>query len=186
MNGIEWNAIKTNDPSYDGTFYYALSTTKTFCRPSCPSRTPNPNHVSIFQEPAAAKAAGYRPCLRCKPTTEGWLGYKEHLAKASLAYITAHYKQPLSLSDLSLALKKNQHYILRSFKEVYQMTPLTYTHFLRIQEAKRLLTETTDSITTIALEIGYNDSAQFSATFKKQVGQPPTAYRKQSTGYNSD
>ncbi|GAF15019.1 hypothetical protein JCM19046_3472 [Bacillus sp. JCM 19046] len=57
---------------------------------------------------------------------------------------------------------------------------------MRTQEAKRLLTETTDSITTIALEIGYNDSAQFSATFKKQVGQHPTAYRKQWTGYNSD
>ncbi|MBM7837822.1 AraC-like DNA-binding protein [Alkalihalobacillus xiaoxiensis] len=40
---------------------------------------------------------------------------------------------------------------------------------MRTQEAKRLLTETTDSITTIALEIGYNDSAQFSATFKKQA-----------------
>ena len=43
------------------------STTGIFCRPSCPSRRPNPENVTFFEGPDAAQRAGYRACKRCGP-----------------------------------------------------------------------------------------------------------------------
>lgn len=64
MKVEEWKAIKNNDKKYDGHFYYALSTTKTVCYPSCTSRTPNPNHVTIFKDLGSEIEAGFRPCTQ--------------------------------------------------------------------------------------------------------------------------
>ncbi|MGM0203328.1 ada regulatory protein [Enterococcus sp. AZ187] len=43
-----WEAIQNNNTQFDGDFFYGVTTTKIFCRPSCPSRVPNKNHVLIF------------------------------------------------------------------------------------------------------------------------------------------
>lgn len=62
-----WAAVTTRDAHADGTFFYAVRTTGVFCRPSCASRLPRREHVSFFADPAAARAAGFRPCKRCRP-----------------------------------------------------------------------------------------------------------------------
>lgn len=177
MNKQEWEAIQTNNQTYDGLFYYALSTTKTICRPSCTSRTPNPKHVSIYPNVAAAMKEGFRPCTRCKPDRSGWKGYKEEVSKETIAYLQDHYKSPFRLKKIGEALQKNPYYIHRSFKVVNGITPLTYLHTLRVEEAKRLLNHQNLSIIDIALEVGYNDSTQFSVTFKEYTGIPPSMYR---------
>ncbi|WP_434756509.1 Ada metal-binding domain-containing protein [Paenibacillus amylolyticus] len=45
MEVFQWQAIKLNDSNYDGEFFYALRSTGTVCRPSCPSRTPNKKNI---------------------------------------------------------------------------------------------------------------------------------------------
>ena len=72
-------AFIDRDRSYDGAFVAAVRTTGIFCRSSCPARRPHPHHVEFFETPGKALAAGYRPCLRCRPVeTNGaapaWLG----------------------------------------------------------------------------------------------------------------
>ncbi|MFB1100443.1 helix-turn-helix domain-containing protein [Terribacillus sp. JSM ZJ617] len=77
-------------------------------------------------------------------------------------------------------MQKNQYYIQRSFKEVLGITPLRYLHQVRINKSKELLLKKhTYSITTIGLEVGYNDSAHFSTKFKEQEGMTPKEFRKQ-------
>ncbi len=71
-------AFLDRDPSYEGLFVVAVRTTGIFCRPTCPARRPRAEHVEFFPDPAAARAAGYRPCLRCRPeeragTVPEWL-----------------------------------------------------------------------------------------------------------------
>ena len=51
----------------DGTFYYGVSTTGVYCRPSCASRLARRDHVSFHETCAAAERAGFRPCKRCRP-----------------------------------------------------------------------------------------------------------------------
>ena len=72
-------AFIDRDRSYDGAFVAAVRTAGIFCRSSCPARRPHPHHVEFFETPGKALAAGYRPCLRCRPVeTNGaapaWLG----------------------------------------------------------------------------------------------------------------
>ncbi len=72
-------AFIDRDRSCDGAFVAAVRTAGIFCRSSCPARRPHPHHVEFFETPGKALAAGYRPCLRCRPVeTNGaapaWLG----------------------------------------------------------------------------------------------------------------
>jgi AraC family transcriptional regulator, regulatory protein of adaptative response / methylated-DNA-[protein]-cysteine methyltransferase len=62
-----WNAVITRDAGADGLFVYAVSSTKIYCRPSCPSRRPRRERVEFFPAPGMARARGYRACRRCHP-----------------------------------------------------------------------------------------------------------------------
>lgn len=60
-------AFYASDPAGDGRFVAAVRTTGIFCRPSCRVRKPLPKNVEYLPDAAAARAAGYRACLRCQP-----------------------------------------------------------------------------------------------------------------------
>lgn len=62
-----WAALAARDPAADGVFYYAVRTMGVYCRPSCPSRPARPENVAFHDTVAAAEAAGFRPCKRCRP-----------------------------------------------------------------------------------------------------------------------
>ncbi|HEY8448948.1 MAG TPA: Ada metal-binding domain-containing protein, partial [Bacillota bacterium] len=62
-----YQALKTRDPRFDGRFYTGVTSTRVFCRPICPARTPKIEHCVFFPSAAAALRAGFRPCLRCRP-----------------------------------------------------------------------------------------------------------------------
>jgi AraC family transcriptional regulator of adaptative response/methylated-DNA-[protein]-cysteine methyltransferase len=61
-----WQAVLARDPSADGRFVYAVRTTGIYCRPSCAAR-PKPANVGFYADAAAAEAAGFRACKRCRP-----------------------------------------------------------------------------------------------------------------------
>jgi methylphosphotriester-DNA--protein-cysteine methyltransferase len=58
---------------FDGHFFIGVTSTKIYCRPICPAWAPKGEHVCYFPTAAAAEAAaeaaGFRPCLRCRPET---------------------------------------------------------------------------------------------------------------------
>ena len=62
-----WASVVSRDRSADGTFYYSVTTTGVYCRPSCAARLANPKNVRFHVTPADAEAAGFRPCKRCRP-----------------------------------------------------------------------------------------------------------------------
>ncbi len=57
----------SRDPRFDGRFFIGVTSTGVYCRPICPARTPKDENVRYFPTAAAAEAAGFRPCLRCRP-----------------------------------------------------------------------------------------------------------------------
>ena len=65
-----WAAFEKRDRSLDGRFVGAVKTTGIYCKPSCPARRPKRENVLFFDDGAAARAAGFRPCLRCTPDEE--------------------------------------------------------------------------------------------------------------------
>lgn len=58
-------AVSGRDPRFDGSFYTAVTSTGIYCRPSCPARTPRPDHMVFHPSAASAQAAGFRACKRC-------------------------------------------------------------------------------------------------------------------------
>ncbi|MGC4410189.1 Ada metal-binding domain-containing protein [Rhizobium rosettiformans] len=62
-----WQAVRTRDASMDGHFVYGVLSTRIFCRPSCPSRPARPENVTFHETAEAARAGGFRACLRCCP-----------------------------------------------------------------------------------------------------------------------
>ena len=67
MNDEIERAFYASDPAWDGRFVAAVRTTGIFCRPSCRVRKPLPRNVEYLPDAPAARAAGYRACLRCQP-----------------------------------------------------------------------------------------------------------------------
>ncbi|WP_325276958.1 Ada metal-binding domain-containing protein, partial [Romboutsia sp.] len=63
----KWKSVIENNADSDGKFFYAVRTTKIFCKPSCKSRAPLRNNVIFFDSKQQAIGAGYRPCKRCRP-----------------------------------------------------------------------------------------------------------------------
>ena len=62
-----WAAVVGKDPRFDGSFVYSVATTGVYCRPSCPARPAKRVNVRFHATCAAAEAAGFRPCKRCRP-----------------------------------------------------------------------------------------------------------------------
>ena len=60
-------ARRSRDPRFDGRFFIGVTSTRIHCRPICPVRAPKDENIRYFPTAAAAEAAGYRPCLRCRP-----------------------------------------------------------------------------------------------------------------------
>src|SRR5712672_2298116 len=75
------------DPVYDGRFYTGVHSTGIYCRPVCPVRPARSANVSFFPSAAAAEAAGFRPCLRCRPETApfcaAWMGSRAIVDRAA-------------------------------------------------------------------------------------------------------
>src|SRR5262249_38513141 len=66
------------DRRYDGRFFTGVRTTKIYCRPVCPVRPAQAKNVTFFPSAAAAEAAGFRPCLRCRPETAPFSSMERH------------------------------------------------------------------------------------------------------------
>lgn len=103
---------------------------------------------------------------------------KEHLL---FDYIAKHYRESITTADLARFCHVTESYFCRFFKKHFGRTPTTYLNEYRIDKAVQQLRNTQDSITTIALEIGYTDISYFTKTFKKIMGITPKEFRKQFT-----
>lgn len=172
----QWHAICENDASYDGQFFYAVKTTKIFCKPSCKSRVPNAENVSIFQDATAALAAGYRPCKRCK--SDGYHLPDEEWVLQAEAYMQENYASNLTLEALAEGCHGSPYHLHHVYKRVRGQTPLEYLQDIRLNQAKIYLEETLKSISAIGRLVGYSNAAYFSTLFKKRTHLTPKKYRE--------
>lgn len=177
MTKEQWEAIKNNDRSFDGVFFYALKTTKNICKPSCSARSCNPKNVIIFDTYEEAVKQGFRPCLRCRPDQPDWEGARKELAEKARKLLEAHYTEKFSLKTIAGILYVNESYLLRTFKQIQGQTMLSYHNYVRCQAAKELLTRPELSISGISDTVGYCSPSHFTQVFKKTVGCTPSEYR---------
>jgi AraC family transcriptional regulator of adaptative response / methylphosphotriester-DNA alkyltransferase methyltransferase len=171
-----WNAITGCDASYDDTFFYGVTTTGIFCRPSCKSRVPNQENVRIFKNAYMALKEKFRPCKRCKP--DGLYLPAEEWVEQIVEWINQHYIEPLTLHTLADICHGSPYHLQRLFKRVKGLSPTEYIQQVRLEKAMNKLETTGQSIADIGMAVGFSNTPYFITLFKKKVGNTPSGYRK--------
>src|SRR3954451_1994717 len=168
------------DPSYDGRFFTAVKTTRIYCRPGCPVKQPLTRNVTYYPTAAAAEAAGYRPCLRCRPETApfcaAWNGTRSTVTRA-LKLIDAGVLDSGSVAALAARLGVSPRHLARLFERHVCASPQQGARTARVQRAKRLIDETNESLAQIAYRAGFGSVRLFNATFRELYGRSPSSIR---------
>lgn len=99
-----------------------------------------------------------------------------------LAFIAAHYDQPITAGEVAAAAELHPHYAMGQFKKVMRTSIKQYINGLRINQAKALLTDTDRPILDIALAVGFGSSSRFYEVFQRELAMTPSAFRKQHHG----
>jgi len=95
-------------------------------------------------------------------------------------YIELHFKEPLTLEQLSEEAHMNKYYLSHAFKREYGVSPINYLISRRIDESKYLLAETDLSMSQIAQLLGFSSLSYFSQVFRKAHGSSPMEFRQNS------
>lgn len=172
-----WNAVKENDASYDGLFFYGVKTTGIYCRPSCKSKVPKREHVCFFATAQEAISQGFRPCKRCRSDLLDYQPMQDIAAEVKEKIDEAFRSQAKlyeQLQNVGLTVRR----LTDIFKDEYGVTPKEYADSLRLNEAKKLLTSSNKKIIDIAFMTGFSSLSAFNRFFKNQTGGTPSAYRR--------
>ncbi len=175
----------SRDPRFDGKFFIAVTSTGIYCRPICPSRYAKRAHVRFFGSPAAAEAAGFRPCLRCRPEaapgTPAWLGTAAVVRRA-LRLIEAGALDEDSVEELAGRLGIGPRHLLRLFVRHVGASPLAVAQTRRLHFAVCLLEETRLPITQIAMAAGFGSCRRFNDAFRNTYRRAPSELRRAGRG----
>lgn len=180
---ICFRAMAAKDHRFDGLFFIAVRSTGIYCRPVCPAPPPKRQNISFFANAAAATAAGYRPCLRCRPelSPDAFALVREDAVRRALALIAEGALQDGSADALATRVGLSARQLQRVFRTHVGATPHTVHATRRLLLAKQLLTETALPATDVALAAGYNSLRRFNAAFKDGCGMPPGAIRRKAS-----
>jgi len=169
------------DKAFDGLFFTAVRTTRIYCRPICPARPAASRNVSFLRSAAAAEAAGYRPCLRCRPEVApwcpAWKGTRSSVERA-LKLIEQGALDRGSAEELAARLGIGARHLLRLFRQHLNASPIQVATSLRVRRAKRLLSDTQLPIAEIAFAAGFGSVRRFNAVFASVYHMAPSAIRR--------
>ncbi|MCF2530714.1 DNA-3-methyladenine glycosylase 2 [Yinghuangia soli] len=186
-----YQAISSRDSRFDGSFYTAVSSTGIYCRPSCPARTPKPENVSFYTTAAAAQAAGFRACKRCRPEASpgspDW-DIRADLVGRALRLIADGVVDEGGVTALARRLAVSERHLHRQMVGEVGTGPLALARMRRAQTARMLLEATDLPVTQIAFAAGYSSVRQFNESMAEAFGCAPTELRRRRrpTGPGAD
>lgn len=171
-----WEAFERRDRAADDRFVVAVSTTRIYCRPSCPARRPRRKHVRFYGAGREAAAAGYRACLRCKPDEVA----RDRAAVAAALKVLEQAEATVPLPALASAVGYAPHHFQRLFTRDVGVSPAAWQRAQRLIAADRCLSEGA-GVTDAIYEAGYSAPSRFYAD-AKAAGLKPAALRKGGEG----
>jgi AraC family transcriptional regulator of adaptative response / DNA-3-methyladenine glycosylase II len=184
-----YRVIEARDARFDGKLFVGVSTTGIYCRPVCRARTPMKSRCSFYRTPAAAEIAGFRPCLRCRPELapgSARVDAASRLASLAFSRIEDGALTDMSLAALASELGVSDRHLRRVVESEFGVTPVELAQTQRLLLAKRLLTDTSLSISEIAFASGFNSLTRFNALFKQRYRLNPTALRREGASRRQD
>lgn len=180
-----WRALQGRDARFDGRFFTGVRTTGIYCRPICPARTPLQRNVTFHASAAAAEAAGFRPCRRCRPEaapgTPAWIGSGAIVPRA-LRLIADGALDEASVEALAERLGVGARHLRRLLIEHVGVPPLKLALMRRLHFARRLLDETSLPLQDVALASGFGSERRFRDAFHGAFHSAPSALRRERSG----
>ena len=175
-----WSAVVRRDRRADGAFYYGVSTTGVYCRPSCASRLARRDHVSFHENCADAERHGFRPCKRCRPN--GPAPDARHAdAVAAACRLIETAEQPPSLDELAQAAGLSRFHFHRVFTDATGLTPKAYASAHRARRLRRAL-HRGERVTDAIYAAGFGSSSRFYGSTAAALGMSPSAFRNGGRG----
>jgi AraC family transcriptional regulator of adaptative response / DNA-3-methyladenine glycosylase II len=176
-------ARESRDARFDGLFVVGVLTTGIFCRPACPARIARAEHHRFFADAAAARAAGFRACLRCRPEDplraplhrDGVVG--DAVVHAVLDLLAGGAAGTEVLAGAAERTGVGRRQLVRRFARATGRTPGAVLRAHRTDVAHRLVTAGTLPLTEVAAAAGFGSVRRFNAAFVAAFGQPPSVLR---------
>lgn len=184
-------AMKTHDARFDGRFFTAVTSTGIYCRPVCRVKLPRRENCRFFRHAAQAEAAGFRPCLRCRPElAPRAASWSTEDASRILALQAARLiDEPDAWNDdgpgaaqIAARLGVSDRHLRRIFEAQFGVSPLQYLQTRRLLAAKQLIADTTLPMAQVALASGFASVRRFNAAFVTHYGLNPSALRRAGGG----
>ncbi|HSK26487.1 MAG TPA: AlkA N-terminal domain-containing protein [Jiangellales bacterium] len=176
-----YRAVSGRDPRFDGRVFLGVVTTGVYCRPSCPARTPRPENCRYFATAAAAVAAGFRACRRCRPDalpgSREW-DHRTDLAARAVRMIGDGVVDEVGVGGLAGRLHVSDRHLHRVLVAEVGASPQQLARTRRAQTARMLVEQTSLSMTEIAFAAGFASVRQFNDVMRAEFGVVPSALRR--------
>lgn len=182
-NSAWHHAVDTRDRAFDGVFFVAITSTRIYCRPVCPSRIARRENRRFFPSRAAAEESGYRACRRCRPELapgETPLDAVPRLAHRVVEQISAGALNGRTIKSLAGELGLSERHVRRALEREMGASPSRLALAQRLRAATRLLADTHTPITSVAYASGFQSLRRFNAAFREHFQMSPTEWRRQS------
>lgn len=178
-----YRAVSSRDARFDGWFFVGVHTTGIYCRPSCPARTPLPHNVSYYPVAAAAQAAGFRACRRCRPDaapgSAEWNVRGDIVARA-MRLIADGAVDRMGVPGLAAALGYSERHLNRLLVAELGVGPLALARAQRAQTARVLIETTAMTFAEVAFAAGFSSIRQFNETVRAVFARTPGELRSGS------
>ena len=101
--------------------------------------------------------------------------------KTALSYIREHYRENISIADLTRTCRMCKSEFSRCFRSLTQQTPVEYLQQYRIQMSLNLLADPDSRVTEVAAECGFSGPSYYAEIFRRVMGCSPLEYKKNHT-----
>ncbi len=172
-----YRALAAKDERFDGVFFAGILTTGIYCRPICRVKTPRKSSCVFFSSQAAAEAAGFRPCLRCRPELAPY-DLQQNLAHAIWHQIAAGALNEQSVEQFAQTVGLSSRQLRRVMLQEFGVTPIEAAQTQRLLFAKKLIQETHLAMTEIAFAAGFGSVRRFNALFEARYHMSPASIRR--------
>ncbi|MBC7790344.1 MAG: helix-turn-helix domain-containing protein [Anaerolineae bacterium] len=174
-------ALNARDARFDGIFFVGIITTRVYCRPVCPARVSYHDHRRFFDTAASAERAGFRPCLRCRPELapgRATVDAVPRLAWVAAQRIGAGALNGGDVTQLARELGVSDRHLRRALQRELGVSPAELAQTHRLLLAKRLLADTSLSVTHIAFASGFQSLRRFNAAFRERYRLSPSELQR--------
>lgn len=178
INEWRWQVVQARDTQFNGAFFFGVSSTGIYCKPSCAARRPRRENVTFFSTPEQAEGAGFRACLRCRPKAGDEQDATVEMIVRACEMIEGGGE--ISLELLGRRLGVSPSHLQRTFKRTLGVSPKEFADGRRLENFKRQARRT--DVTTAMYESGFNSSRALYEKATGRLGMTPATYRKGGKG----